>query len=472
MLKLRITIYTGICLIFFSPLYGQDYLIKFKINGLKDTTCFIGNYYSNGTYIKDTLKVDGSGRCVFKASADLPKGLYIFVITDKNYFDFVINNDRKFSMETDFTDPVKKMVIKDSPDNELFFNYLTFNREKYTQIQAIQNKQKNAAEKIDSVQIYSTMITDLSKELISYKLDLVKKYPEAFISLMINAMKEPEVPDAPLLANGKKDSTFAYRYYKAHYWDDVDFTDDRLLRTPVFYPKLKKYFDQIIVPVPDSIIREVDTIIEKSRPNPEMFKYFVWFTTYKFETSEIMGFDEIFVHIVDKYYVTGQASWVDKTTNEKIIKKANKTRSLLLGKVAPNMVMQDTSLKLISMHTIKAKYLMLLFWDPDCSHCEQDMPKIKSAYDINKEKYGFEIFAVCSDTSMVKMKTKIRKNNMTWINVNGPRTLTGDFHDSYDIISTPAIYILNEQKEIIAKQLPPDKIVEFLDNYVNRHKQD
>jgi thioredoxin-related protein len=409
---------------------------------------------------------------VFKAPADLPKGLYIFVITDKNYFDFVINNETRFSLETDVNDPIKKMVVKDSPDNELFFKYLNFNREQYSKIQKIQDKLKNAKDKNDSVEIYTNMISELGKELMSYKLDLVKKNPDAFISFMINAMKEPDVPEPPLLPNGRKDSTFAYRYYKGHYWDDVDFADDRLIRTPVFYNKLKKYYDQIVVPVPDSMMFEVDAMIEKSRPNPEMFKYLVWYATYKFETSEIMGFDEIFVHIVDKYYVTGQATWVDQTTTEKIIKKTNKIRGLLLGKTAPNMIMQDTSLALISMHNIKSKYLLLLFWDPDCSHCEQDMPTIKSAYDVAKEKYGLEIFAICSDTSMVKMKAKIKKNHMSWINVNGPRTLTGDFHESYDIISTPVIYLLNEQKEIIAKQIPPGKILEFLENYVNRKKKD
>ncbi len=61
----------------------QDYQIKFRIKGIKDTTCLIANYYGNGTYIKDTLKVDGSGRCTFKAPSDLLRGVYIFIITDK-----------------------------------------------------------------------------------------------------------------------------------------------------------------------------------------------------------------------------------------------------------------------------------------------------------------------------------------------------------------------------------------------------
>jgi peroxiredoxin len=467
MLKLRIVLFLTIWIGFFSPSYGQEqYFIKFKINGLKDTTCMIGNYYSNGTYIKDTLKVDGSGRCVYKAPADLPKGLYVFVISEKNYFDFIINNDYKFTMETDVMEPMQKMVIKESPENELFYKYLNFNREKYLLIQDLQNKLKNASDKKDSADIYIKMIIDQSKELISFKLDLVKKYPDTFISFMINAMKEPEVPEAPLLPNGRKDSTFAYRYYKAHFWDDVDFTDDRLIRTPVFYNKLKKYFDNVLIQTPDTIIRELDAMIEKTRSNPDMFKYLIWFTTYRYETSEIMGFDKVFVHIVDKYYVTGQATWVGKTVNENIIKKANKIRSLLIGCKAPNMIMQDTNLQLVSMHNIKANYLLLLFWDPDCSHCEQEMPIIKDFYDQNKAKLVLEILAICSDTSLVKWKNSIKKKKMNFINVNGPRTLTGDYHEQYDIISTPVIYILNERKEIIAKNLAADKIGSFLENYI------
>ena len=55
---------------------------------------------------------------------------------------------------------------------------------------------------------------------------------------------------------------------------------------------------------------------------------------------------------------------------------------------------------------------------------------------------------------------------MNWINVDGPRTLTGDYHDQYDIISTPVIYLLNEKKEIIAKRLPADKVEGFIENYI------
>jgi len=57
---------------------------------------------------------------------------------------------------------------------------------------------------------------------------------------------------------------------------------------------------------------------------------------------------------------------------------------------------------------------------------------------------------------------------MDWINVDGPRTLTPEYHGLYDITSTPVIYILNEQKEIIAKRLSVDQIEKFLENYYRK----
>jgi thiol-disulfide isomerase/thioredoxin len=445
---------------------GQTgYTIKFRINGLKDTTCLIAYYYSNSTYIRDTLKVDGSGRCTYKPPDDLPKGLYVFVISDKIYFDFVVNNDKKFSMETSKNDPVTKMVIKDSPENELFYKYLHYNKQKYEEIQKLEELSKRVAENKDSLKILSDQAAIVNKDLIAFKLDLAKKYPDSFTAFMINAMREPEVPEIPLLANGRPDSTFGYRYYKAHYWDGSDLTDDRLLRTPVFHGKLKKYYDSFVVQNPDSVIREVDAMIETARPNQEMFKYLIWFFTYRYENPEYMGFDKVFVHLVDKYYITGETTWLTATVNDNIIRKANKIRPLLLGQIAPNMIMQDTNLQLVSMQAIASEYLILLFWDPVCGHCEKEIQVLKELYDQEKS-YELEIFAICADTSLVKWKSAIKKRNMNWINVNGPRTLTGDYHAQYDIISTPVIYILNRRKEIIAKKLPAEKVGTFIEGYI------
>ena len=443
----------------------EDYVVKFRIAGLKDTVCLVANYYGNGTYIKDTLKVDGSGRCTFHAPDSLPKGMYLLVITDKKYFEFIINNDHRFTVETEAASPLDHLKATGSPENELFYAYMKHTREEYAMMKSLQERYQKSQGNADSAKILRDRIVSANEASIRYKLELVKSHPESFLAFMINAMKEPVVPEAPLLPDGRKDSTFAYRYFKAHFWDDTDLSDNRLLRTPVFHNKLKRYFDQVLIQVPDSIIPEIGRMVEKTTPDREMFKYIVWFATWHYENSEIMGFDEIFVDVIEKYYATGQAYWTTGTTLDNLLNKAKRLKPLLIGNVAPNMVMMDTAGNLVSMHNIQAEFLLLLFWDPDCGHCVEEIPRIREFYDRYKETYGVEIFAVCSDTSMVKMKKEIVKRQMHWINVDGPRSLTGNYHDQYDVKTTPVIYILNRKKEIIAKQLKTDQIETFMKNY-------
>lgn len=448
---------------------GENYTIKFRIKGIKDTTCMIAYYYINNTYVIDTLKVDGAGRFTYNPdTAKAFRGLYIAVINDKQYFEFVINNDHKFSIETDISDLIGKMVITNSPDNSLFYQYVKYNNRKYNEVQGLISVKKRIKDNKDSIALIDEKINTINKELINYKLDILKKYPESFTAVLIRIIREQDIPEAPVLSNGRRDSTFTYRYYKAHYWDGITFTDDRMLRTPVFYNKLKTYFDKIVPQIPDSITKEADLLIEKARPNYETYKYFVWFLTSHYENNEIMGMDKVFVHLVDTYYVTSQTPWVTKSNLEKIIKKSNQIKPLLLGSVPPNMMMLDTSNQVVSMYDVHAQVLIILFWDPDCGHCEKEIPRIKEFYDQNKDRFGVEIFAVCTDTTLSKWKNAIRKRGMNWINVNGPRSLTGNFHDQYDILTTPVIYILNRNKEIIAKRIDMQSIPGFIEDYLKK----
>jgi len=41
--------------------WAQGYKIDFKIKGLKDTTTYLGYYYGESTYIKDTARVSATG---------------------------------------------------------------------------------------------------------------------------------------------------------------------------------------------------------------------------------------------------------------------------------------------------------------------------------------------------------------------------------------------------------------------------
>jgi peroxiredoxin len=441
------------------------FCIKVKFNGLADTTCYLGNYYGDKQYIKDTARIDSKGNCVFQGDEELSGGIYFIVLPSKKYFEIIINKEPFFSVESDTIDFADHMKIKGSEENQLFYEYLRYINVKQKEDEPLRNSLKKTKDK-DSLDQLQKKHDAIEKEVQKYKLDFIDKHPETFLAKVFKSSYEPELPEAPLLANGKKDSVFIYRYYKKHFLDYIDFSDDRILRTPIFHNKLKQYFTTLVIQHPDSIIKEADLIINLARANKEMFKYVVWYVTNWSETSNIMGFDAIFVHMVEKYYMTNQAFWVSASNLEKINNRAKVLKNLLLGGKIPNITAQDTNGVYVTLYNVKAKYTILYFWDPDCGHCQKETPKLIALLDSLKNK-NVAVYALCATQKFDEWKKYIIENKLNWINVMDIQGTTG-YKTTYDIYSTPVVYLLDENKKILAKRLSADQVRDFLNMQIKK----
>lgn len=433
------------------------YEIKLRVNGIKDTVCYLANYYGDKQYLKDTAKVDSKGSFAFTGKEKLPGGIYLVVLPGKRYFEIVVADEQFFSLETDTLDYVKYMKVKGSNENIKFYEFLNFLGEKGKLIEGYKAEIKK--NKKDSLVITQKMIA-VDKEVISFRKDFIKTNSNLFITKVFKASEEIEVPEAPILKNGRKDSTFQYRYYKAHYFDNIDFSDDRLIRTPIFHQKIDKYIKTLVAQIPDSLTKDIDIVISKAKASKELFKYCVWYYNYTYETSNMMGMDAIFVHMAKKYYLTKEVDWIDSTVRKKFQERAKTLEPLLLGKVAPNAYLADTLGKLIPLYNVKAKYIIMIFWDPNCGHCQKEVPKLSEFHKKYRSK-GIEVYSASIERDDKDWKKFVREKKLdTFINVWDKFTYT-DFRNVWDIYSTPVIYILDENKKILAKRLGVEQLEEF-----------
>ncbi|HEX8516848.1 MAG TPA: redoxin domain-containing protein [Bacteroidia bacterium] len=445
----------------------EGYNIKVTAKGLKpESMCQLARYYGDKQYIVDSAKVNEKGEVIFKGAEKWPQGIYLFVPPGKNkYFDFVMDEGQHFSVEADTVDFIKSVKIKGSDENRFFYDYQNFMSAKQKQIEPLQTLYKKVKDgNKDSAKIIQDKITVIDTEVKEYKNNFIKSHPASFVAKLFKAMEEPEIPEAPVLANGKKDSTFAYRYYKSHFFDNFDLTDDRLLRSPIFHNKIKQYMDKLTPQMPDSINVSADYLVEKARPNQEVFKYLVYWLTYTYESSKIMGMDAVFVHMVDRYYVTKQAFWVDSTQQYKITKRGAELKPLLIGKRAPMINMADSTGRNISLYDVKSKYTVVVFWDHDCGHCKKEIPKLYDAYSKKLKAKGVQVYAVETEDQPKEWKKFIKANNLNWINVmendEYKRAVTKKI---YDIYSTPVIYLLDENKIIKAKRIESEQLEGLID---------
>jgi peroxiredoxin len=339
-------------------------------------------------------------------------------------------------------------------------------------LDSLQKTFATAKDKKDSTDIREK-IESLNKDVMNYRSNVVKSNPGTFVAMLFKAMTIPEPSkEEEEAAKAKGDSAyqvFKYYFYKNHFFDNIDFNDDRITRTPIYHQKLKEFISNLTVPNVDSIAKASDWLIAKTKNNKELFKYTVWYITTTHETSQLMGADAVYVHMVDKYYKTKQAYWVDTATLKKIIDRSDLLKPLLIGKKAPALVLADSNKKYIALHNLTGKYTIVYFWDPNCGHCQKETPKLYDVYKKYKDQ-GVQAYAVNIDRDRKKWIEYINKNDLRWINVYDPDYRIS-FKQLYDIYSTPVIYLLNEKKEIVAKRIGVEQVDEILGNMIKADKE-
>jgi thiol-disulfide isomerase/thioredoxin len=446
---------------------GKGTEIKITVKDLGNTQLVLANYYGDKQYIKDTFMLDKTGVCNIKMDTVLPPGIYLAVFPKLNnkYFEFVVS-EPKIVLATDSFDLAGHMKVEGSAENKVFYDDMFFLSEKRKELER-QNALLREAKDEKAKSEAKANLQKIDDEVKAKRLSVEKDHPTALYSKLLRSMREPELSkDGPRNAKGVLlDSAWQWREYKAKYWDNVDLSDDRLIRTPIFHNKLSYYYTKVIIQNPDTLIRDGDELLSRMNPKNDLFRYSLVYMLNEMAKSKIMGFDAVYTHIVNKYYAKGYTPWVDSTQLYKIVERGRILEPLLIGKKARNIVLADSTLKQMrSLYEVKSRYTILAFWDPDCGHCKKEIPKLVELYHKMKaEKIDIEVFSpgIFDIAEMKKWTDFIKENKLDWINVADPYH-QNNFRFEWDIQSTPQLFILDKDKVIKAKRIGVENIEDFV----------
>ena len=455
--------FTGLLILISASVIGQGYDIRTKINGQQDTVAYLGHHFATQRYVDDTAKVV-NGVASFSGPEKLANGVY-FYYSPSVYFEFLIS-DQQFSISGDAEDVIRTATIEGSPLNNGFLEMQRFNFLKRTeadQLKAKLDSTKNESE-IESIraQLYS-----IDAEIKDFQKGLQAQHPESLLAKLILLMQTPEVPEIPA---GEDSVTFSYNYYKNHFWDGIDITDPGLLRSPLLHNKIMDYLDNVVVQQVDTVIKEVDHLLQIAQRSPEAFRYLLLTLTNKYVSPKINGHDEVFVFLVDNYYLNGLATWTDQVTIDKLEERAASIRPNFIGDPAHPFILQDTLGTDYALYDIRAKYTVLYFYDPDCGHCKKATPMLYEAYADLRAK-DVEVLAICTTTDKERWQEFIVENDLNWPNL---ADLNGVTHIKfyYDVRSTPTVYILDKDKKILLKKIASEDVPEVIDQLIANSDKD
>ena len=446
------------------------YHIEIACPSCHQDTIFLGNHYGNNQYYRDTAYLIQDTFYVFEGNKPLEPGVYLLIIPPNppRIIQFIVNeNEQEFALllTQDSFPAIEEAVGSD--DNQLFADYI-----KYLKVAELQRNQilykydgKTDPASQDSMQID---LINLNGQVRGAQERLAALMPGSTASLLIRSSWEPQIPQ--FTGDTQEVKMQNYQYYKDHYFDEIDFADHRLIRTPFIHQKVFNYLERLVSPEPDSLMKEMDGLLAKMEGNEELYKYFVIQFLNWSARSEVVGYDAIYVHLVDQYYANGKADWLGEDQLNRILNTANTLRPLLIGKQAPDLEMHTQDNQILHLYDVESPYTVLFIWDPECGHCKKAMPMMEEFYQKYKDD-GVKIFAICS-----KLRTQTEPEGDTkcwefidehpemkeWINVVDP------YHQSrfkvvYDAKTTPQIYVMDKDKKSLSKKIGAEQLPGLFD---------
>jgi peroxiredoxin len=192
-----------------------------------------------------------------------------------------------------------------------------------------------------------------------------------------------------------------------------------------------------------------------------------------------MCMDEGFVYMVDNYYSKGLCTWMKQEKLDEMKKAADEKRHCLCGEIGPDIILPDANNKWVSMYDQNGKYTLLVIWEATCGHCKKEVPKINDLYNKWKDK-GLVVYGVHNNLEVDKWKKFIEENHLDFVNVGRNQQIMNqdsatkliyghittlqslNFHQYWDVNSTPKVFLMDKDHKIIAKSLSAEQLDELL----------
>jgi len=152
--------------------------------------------------------------------------------------------------------------------------------------------------------------------------------------------------------------------------------------------------------------------------------------------------------------------WNDSGFIEKVRNRIIKSGLNPVGLKVTNLKLEAPDGETVDLYSLKAKYTILFFFNPGCEACRPVSEALSEFYWQYRNK-GVEVFAVYVDQNREEWLDYIKTKNLIWINGYDP---TGEetIYEKYDLYAIPMIYLLDQDKNILEKDVLVKQLGQYL----------
>jgi hypothetical protein len=435
--------------------------VVLKMAGASDSLVSLIRYTAGGRTIFQSKRADNKGMVVFEDQhQNLAVGMYVVAACGEE-FPFLVSNNENFELtiEAD-SDNAENTKYGISKENEFFLKYLGYQK-KYNAI--LQNVQSNYGRSSDNVRTEIDGLLDTLRAEQRHFVEIITgSHPKSLLASVIMASQVPELSKADGTANDSLQWHRWIEFIKVHFFDNVDFNDNRLINTPVLSARLTTFFKEIMAraPIPD-IIETANALLVQVDGNREMYQYILTWLYQTYNRSPIEGHSAVGKVMTNLMADSTKVDWLSAADKAELQKNVKRYALNPEGCIAADLVLQTPNGTSKQLHIVEAPCTLLYFFDPECQACRVITPLLYSLFLHYKEK-GLQIFAVYPERNREAWVQYISDNGFgDFINV-WDADGTANIHDKYSLYAIPQIYVLDESKKILHKDVSIDDLQHIL----------
>jgi len=424
--------------VFFTLNVFAQHQITGRLKPIRETRSIL-MYKTEGAfqYYKASTSVDSTGMFGFILPKGFPSGNYKLIYDAQN--DLAINviyNNEDISMVFDPKDALNTIFFYNSENNSVFYDYVQTISEKYDELELIQKTYyKNKEDSTTSVKTIKKYIFKLN-QINAFQTHFEKESKGLIAKSYIQAFQKP-LNKKPFETKEEK-----YDFLKNNYLKGINFQDTILRNSAFLIDRLNEYVFDLNEAIAVASNTALDTkmvsdalaLIEKSKFKDEI----IYSLTSSAFDPYMSQYDQLLDFLYNNYYKQLPTESKNKKFTEMVIAKLN----AIVGKKAPNIYFGGDDL-----YSIQSDSVLIIFWSSTCSHCLKEIPEI---YKLLLENKTTKVVLIGLEDEYSDWE-RVSKPFANWKNIRANGKWTNENALNYNVKGTPAYFLLDKNKTIIAK---------------------
>lgn len=429
---------------------------------LKNAELRLISYFNGNTFLVDSIRLSDSGLGVFHKPQKLEEGQYLVYVDNFIFFEILLADRQSLQIQVDTVDRFVNNKVTGAKQSVAFAEYVSFITSKQRErVKLIQQGQALHTENQNTDEVRNKLL-QLNQEVDAFRDVFLSIYKELWVGKFFIGT-EPVIGPYPS-PKTQEEATTEFLYQKAHFFDHIDFGDKRFWRTNFFPQKVIQYMESWVENIPDSLAMAATRLVEKSKGDTISFQLTLTKLMNYATQSDRMGMENVWAKLTEDHIINNKNIHIDSTYLANLTSEYAKIRFNRIGMIAQNILLQDSAYQKTTLYDMSAQesYTLVCFYEPNCGHCNTIVPQI---YERLYKKYsnkGLHVACIYLLTDRDEWLNFVQErglNGPSWTNLWDPDR-SSYYWTYFDTSSTPAIYLLDKKKRIIAKKLS----VESLDN--------